>query len=511
MATGLPQLILRRYVTGARSASRSASTACAVAAAREQEHAEAQVQLEAQNEETERHFAEMEKELEAEAATAKDDKKPFPSRADARKRDKEAARERVRAQAAVHSTIESEPAFAETPVAYRTPVKWGRPVALLLFLSLILGLVGIHFVSFDGEIPQFEKLAGAHLKQPVKIKALHLSLVPLPHWRLDGVSVGNDGQLAVAQVKAVAELGSMFGEKKAFKSIELESPVISEQGLIALLFGKPQGQDFKVASIIVKSGKLASKTIVLPVLDAKIAMGEDGAWQKIALETTDHKTSLLLEPKGEDAQLEVETNAFSMPFGPVFILDNFSAKGVISRNELRLSEFKGGIYGGYLSGTASLKWGADWSLGGEIGARAMDPGRIAPALLEGGKLEGKAQYAMRAKSYDDLFAAPRLEGTFDVQKGSLLGVDLARLLQGGGIGGKTAFTELTGSFAREGGKTQLRQIRLGAGPVSAGGVADTDASRNISGRFAVELKSPVAQARTNLAISGNLREPRFSR
>jgi hypothetical protein len=349
------------------------------------------------------------------------------------------------------------------------------------------------------------------LQQPVKIKALHLSLVPLPHWRLDGVSVGKEGQLAVAQINAVAGLGSMFSDKKVFSSIELESPVLSEEGLHALLFGKPQASDFKVANVIVKNGKLDSKTIILPALDAKIAMGEDGAWQKIALETPDHKTSLTLEPGGGGAQLVVETNVFSMPFGPAFFLENFSAKGVVGPDELRLSEFKGGIYGGYLSGNASLKWGADWSLGGEISVRAMDPGSIAPALLEEGKLEGKAVYAMRAKSYDELFAAPRLEGTFAVQKGSLLGVDLARLLQGGGVGGKTAFAELTGSFVREGGRTQLRQVHLGAGPVSAGGNADADAGKNISGHFTVELKSPVAQARANLAVSGTLREPRFSR
>ena len=485
-------------------------------AAREQEYAAAKAQLEAQNEETERHFADMEKELEAEAAAATGEKTPPEPSQDARKRDKETARERVRAEAAVHAETavradEDRAATEETRVVYRTPINWGKPVALALFLILILGLVLIHFVSFDGRIPQFEKLAGAHLQQPVKIKALHLSLLPLPHWRLDGVSVGNEGQLAVAQITAVAALGSMFSDQMVFKSIELESPVLSEQGLIALLFAKSQGQDFKVASVIVRNGKLDSKTIVLPVLDAKIAIGDDGAWQKIALETPDHKTSLLLEPKGEGAQLEVETNAFSMPFGPAFILENFSAKGVIGRNELRLSEFKGAIYGGYLSGNASLKWGTDWSLGGEISARAIDPGSTAPALLEDGKLEGKAVYAMRAKSYDELFAAPRLEGTFAVQKGSLLGVDLARLLQSGGVGGKTAFAELTGSFVREGPRTQLRQVRLSAGPVSAGGSADVDAGKNISGRFVVELKSPVAQARVNLAVSGTLREPRFNR
>src|SRR5476651_385640 len=179
---------------------------------------------------------------------------------------------------------------------------------------------------------------------------------------MDGVSVGVEGQLEVARINAIAELGSMFSDKKVFKSIELESPVLNEEGLFALLFGKPQGQDLKVASILVKNGKLNSKTIILPALDAKIAMGEDGVWQKIALETADHKTSLLLEPKGEGAQLEVETNALSMPFGSAFILEDFSAKGILGRGEFRLSEFKGATYGGYVSGNASLKWGAGWTL-----------------------------------------------------------------------------------------------------------------------------------------------------
>jgi hypothetical protein len=480
-------------------------------ATREQEHAEMQARLQAEHEETERHFAETEQELEAEQAAARVEQKKSPEpRQDARKYDKEEARAGARAEAAVQGR-EAKAASEEAPVVYRTPIKWGKPVALGLFLILILGLVTVHFVSFDGQIPEFEKLAAAHLQQPVKIKSLHLSLVPSPHWRLGGVSVGQDGQLEVAQIKAVPELGSMFGDQKAFKSMELESPVLSEEGLFALLFGKPQGRNFKVANVIVTNGKLNSKNFVLPVLDARIAIGEDGVWQKIALETRDHKTNLLFEPKAEGAQLEVETNALKLPFGPGFALENFIAKGMVGRNELRLSEFKGGVYGGYLSGNVSLKWGADWSLGGEVSLRAVEPGQIAPALIEEGKLEGKAVYAMRAKSYAELFAAPRLEGTFAVQKGSLLGVDLARLLQGGGVGGKTAFTELTGSFVRDGSRTQLRQVRLAAGPVSAGGNLDVDAGKNISGRFAVELKSPVAQARANLAISGTLREPRFSR
>lgn len=476
--------------------------------AREQEHAELLLRLAEQDKETERHFAEMEKELEAEQAAKAAPQKPPEPHPGARKRGSDKTAAHVRAEA----LRSAEAAAAEAaPVTYRTPVNWGKPVALGFVLILILALVLVQFVSFDRLIPQFEKLASAHLRQPVKIKALHLSLLPPVHWHLESVSVGNEGQLTVASIDAVPELGSLFGEKKVFKSLALESPALSEDGLLALLFGKPEGRDFKVASVSVKNGRLKSKTMILPALDAKIAIGEDGGWNKIALETADHKTNLSLEPKGGGAQLEIATNAFSMPFGPAFILEDFNATGVLSRDELRLSEFKGAGYGGYLSGNASVKWGAGWSLSGEIHFRAMDPGRIAPALLAEGKLEGKSVYAMRAKSYDELFAAPHMDGNFLVQKGTLLGIDLTRLLQGASAGGKTVFAELAGNFAYEAGRTQLRQIYLRAGPLSAAGSADVDASRNISGRFAVEVKSPVAQARADFAVTGTLREPRFNR
>jgi hypothetical protein len=347
----------------------------------------------------------------------------------------------------------------------------------------------------------------------VKIRALHLSLVPQPHWRLNGVTVGSEGQLKVETINATAGPGNMFGDTMAFKSIELESPVVSEHAMAGLLFGKPAGQDFRVANLIVRNGKLDSKSFILPALDAKISMTESGAWQKIALETPDHKTSLLLVPEGEGAQLEVDTNLFSLPFAPSFFLENFSAKGVIRRGELRLSELKGGIQGGFLTGSAHLKWDAEWSMTGEVSVRALDPGKFAPALFEEGALEGKAVYAMRAKSFDELFAAPRLDGTFEIRKGAVLGVDLGRLLQGGGVGGKTTYTELTGNFVRESGKTQLRQIHLAAGPVRAAGNLDAsaDAVKHLNGRFTVDLKSPVVQAHSNLTLTGTLRDPRFSR
>jgi len=194
-----------------------------------------------------------------------------------------------------------------------------------------------------------------------------------------------------------------------------------------------------------------------------------------------------------------------------FILEDFTAKGVIRRDSLSISAFQGRIGGGVLTGNANLKRAADWSFSGEVSARGIDPAALAPALVEEGKLEGKASYAMQAKSYDELFAAPRVEGSFSIAKGTLIGVDLARLLQGGGFGGKTAFAQLGGGFVREAGKTQLNQLQLSAGPVSAAGSASVDATRRLAGRVNVEIKSSAARASASFAVAGTMQEPRFSR
>ena len=480
-------------------------------------HAEEHALLQAEDAETERHFAEMEKELEAEPLAESAAEKAFEARERERERERaqwereqDDARERARAEAAAHA-LEADAAPEEVPVRIRRKINWGKPTALTLFLILLFGLFVVPFIPFDGYIPQFEKLAGAHLQEPVKIKSLHLMLLPQPHWRMDDVSVGNEGQLKVSRVNAFTELGSLLSKHKVFTSIELESPVLSEKGLLALLFGKPPGPDFARASISATNAKLDSKTFSLPALDAKLALGEKGVWRDITLETPDHNTRLRLTEDPEGANIEAHTNKFSMPLKPSFVLENFDAKGVIRRGELRLSEFNGEIYGGYLSGTASLKWGTDWSLSGVIKARAMNPAKLAPNLVEGGTLEGKLVYAMQGKSYAALFAAPHVEGSFVVSRGALLGVDMGRFLQSGEAGGKTAFTALSGTFVRDAGKTELRRLLLAAGPLSARGGADTDAADHISGRFAVELKSSVAQARANLSLSGALGDPHFGR
>lgn len=390
------------------------------------------------------------------------------------------------------------------------PRKWGLPVALGLLALIVIGLVAIHLVSYDGQIPQFEKAITAQFQQPVKIKAIHLSLVPRTQLRLEDVSIGAEGQVRVSRITAVGGVGNLFSEKKVFTSIELDSPLVTESGLGWMLFGKSPARDVAFGQVSASNARLESKNVSLPAFDAKLQFDGDGAWKTIVIESADKNLSLELAPKGEAVQIEFKARSFRIPFGSDLTLDDLVASGTANRAELAVAEFKGFAHGGILGGNARLKWGANWSLAGELNARQIDTARLLPGTMDG-RLAGTAVYAMQAPDGAKLFAANRLEGNFVVARGTLFGVDLGRLLQGGGMSGDTRFTELAGSFVHERGATQLRQVRLSEGAISANGTAEVDADSNVRGRFAVELKMSAEQRRANLAAGGTLKKIEWRR
>jgi autotransporter translocation and assembly factor TamB len=293
--------------------------------------------------------------------------------------------------------------------------------------------------------------------------------------------------------------------------VQFYSPALGEEGLKWLLFGKAQAGQLHITHISVVNGKLDSQNIPLPPFDAKAEIGQDGNWQKILVFPSDKSGIIELQPEGDRVRVEINADTFAVPFGAAVTLGGFTAKGTAGVGDLTLNEFDGRLLGGFVSGNAKLKWANDLSLDGELSARQIDVVQLAPGLLESGKLDGKAVYSLRTQPGTQLFAAPHMEGSFVVQQGVLLGVDLMHLIKGGGSGDKTSFSELSGNFVYDGSRLQLPKVRLGAGILSANGSAEMDKNKNIRGRFSADFKSSLGSASSGLNVSGTATAPRFAR
>ncbi|HUW36403.1 MAG TPA: AsmA family protein [Rhodocyclaceae bacterium] len=399
-------------------------------------------------------------------------------------------------------------ATASVRMRDRLPDNLGKRIATGLLILLVVGLGLIHVLPFDEQRLRLEQTATAQLQQPVTIKALHWSLLPRPHWRLDGITVGSAGQIKVAQLDAFAALGSLFGGSE-FPKVEIDTAVLSEEGLGWLLFGKPHQRSLKLARINARNIKLESKDIAMPAFDAKIDVGGDGKWRTAHLAAAGQ--SMDLRPMDGSVRIDFTAASYRMPFGSALEFKDFEVKGVASPGELAATDFSGYLYGGLLRGNGRLKWGSSWSLDGELNAEQVDAARLAPGLVRGGKLEGRALYSFRAEDAGRLFAAGHLDGDFIVRKGVLLGVDFGKLLKGERGSGNSPFSEIAGKFAVDEGRTELRQLRLAAGMMSASGELRVDPGNKLQGRIRADLKSPVLQRSASLALSGTLDEPRFNR
>lgn len=96
-------------------------------------------------------------------------------------------------------------------------MKW--PKYLLLAIALLIALAAALplFISLDDYLPRLEAEASARLKQPVTIRGIRFTALPLPHVTLSGVTTGKTGDITVGSVKLIPDLLSLLQTTKVIK------------------------------------------------------------------------------------------------------------------------------------------------------------------------------------------------------------------------------------------------------------------------------------------------------
>ena len=420
------------------------------------------------------------------------------------KKDQE-ARDRIDAAALKASkAADSVLSVPNIPLKSGRPKKWGKPVAIVLFVLVLCGLGLLHLIPLSSST--YERLVSEAIGRPVKIGTLHLSIVTGVEIRTESLSIG-DG-IRAGQVRAVPQLGSLFAEKKAFSLVSIEGLVIPQEEIGQALFGVLKGDGLKVARVTVTKAKLMG-ALPLPELDLDVAFGEGGAVQSVGLKAADSKLVARIQPQSGSAAVEVSAGSLSVPFVPGMTLSDFGMKGTATAQELVVSAWDGKLLDGAATGTARIRWGARWSVEGEMRVRQMNASVFSPALMSDGKADAQGVFAMSGTAPDKLAAEARLEGRFAVTKGVLGSFDLARAIQPSATqaAGRTLFSELNGIGTYNKGAVQLRDMKLTAGLLTANGMLDIDATGRLAGRINADLGAQHGA----IALSGTAKDPKVSK
>ncbi len=434
---------------------------------------------------------------------------PQESRKARREREREAKRlekeARARDRAAAKAAKAAAKAEAES-VRYsppRRPRKWGRPVAVGLFVLLLAGLGVLHVIPVPTE--EYQRAASEALRQPVRIGSARLSLYSGLRLNLEAVSIG--GRTKIASARAYPRLGALFSDLKAFSRIELDGVTLAQRDVGQALFARANGANFAVDRILVKDLRLAGP-VPLPVMEVDVRIGADGKVRTALLRGPEGLMGQLM-PRSDSVEFELTAASMTLPFAPEVALGSFAMKGEATRLGMRIESWGGSLLGGALSGSANLRWGGSWALDGVLTARNVNAAVFAPALLSEGNAEGRGKFSMSGAEPAKLLRSGRVEGSFTIGKGVLGSFDLARAIRTRGeeVNGRTQFVELNGQASYDGGAVALRNVTIGAGALQAGASADISQSGALSGRIVADVRTASQSLRATLNLGGTVKEP----
>jgi hypothetical protein len=394
------------------------------------------------------------------------------------------------------------PSVLEAPSKYMQPPKksLAKPIAIGLAVLLLAAFGAVHVMPVSTQ--DYERAASEALGRPVKIGSASLSLYSGLALHFRDVKVGDD--ITIGAITGAPEFDALRGEKKVFKSLELDVVKGPQAALGDALFVKGRGDSFAVGRLTARRVELTGPLVLPGPLEAEINFGADGAVTSATLRGPDNLVARLA-PKGGEIEFDMQASGFPLPMVSETTLSDFKMKGSATARGMSVAEWSGKLFGGSLSGTADVRWGSGWGVDGLLTARDINAAVFAPALLSSGKAEGTGKFTMSGADPSKLGRDGRVEGTFTIAGGVLGSIDLSRAIQSGGKNwsGQTQFSEMSGQATYDRGAVSLRGITINAGAANAGATLDVAQSGALSGRIVGDMKS----SRATLNLTGTVKEP----
>jgi hypothetical protein len=412
-----------------------------------------------------------------------------------------------------------EPGVEESAAAprrrSRKPVNWVRNIVVGLGLAIVIAVGLLHVVPLRGFANKLEKGMGDWLHEEVSISNLKFSMIPTPHLKIEGFTVGKALDAKATHGRVFLDIPALLGDRVVINSLELENVTISGDAPRRILsWGKVEGKKSaaEIESVRLKNVKIDVKPEVKP-FDATLTFTRDGAFRNASL-SGEGKWSATI--KARESEFDVTFNArdWELPMGAPVPVSDVTAKGVLTANDLTFSEFEADVLEGKVNGTLQVSWGPSVRLASDLALARVRADQLVGAFTRDiavtGKLEGNFTVAAESSSAATLLSAPRVQGKFRLTDGSISNTDLVAAMQSSdaaGRAGVTKFAELTGEFGAGDGRTSYRSLGLQGGVLRGGGGIDIGANGALSGRLSVEIRSNVAQDRGSFAVSGSVAKP----
>jgi hypothetical protein len=371
----------------------------------------------------------------------------------------------------------------------------GRTIVLVVALLIAGAILIVPLIPLD--VQHYQRLATEKLGMPVQIGDAAYAVFPLPHLRLRNVEVGQAAR--VTEVKARPQLASFWSDQPVFSEVELIGVEARPALIGALLWGRMPSDTVMPARLSLRDVQLQGLT--LPPLQGTVETDAAGS-RVIKIMDQGANISARLTRQGEGAVFELYAKDAREVLPLDLPIEELNVRGSADARSVQASSFDARLMDGNLKGKAALTWNDGWNLSGDIDAVQVDASGISPALA--GRLRGHGNFRLQAQNWQDMERSFRLNGSFEIEKGQINGLDLARSVREGVLAaGKTSFSSLRGEGSADAGKLDVRSLRMDAGLLGGQGNV-LIAGKELSGRVSAEMRTAAAgPIRGNFVLSGS--------
>ncbi len=393
-----------------------------------------------------------------------------------------------------------------------------KPLVFAL-IGLVAVLVVVPFlIPMKTYLPQIENMVSRKTGVSVRIETLHIAVLPTPRLTLGGIVIGKDDEIRVKKVSAVLDVKTIFQPVRVVSTLEVQQPSVKQAalGIISGLAAQAGGPaPVVIQHIEVRDAGLEWPGMKLPTMHADIDLSSTGTFQQAKLDSTDGKIAVVAVPQGTGYAAHVTARQWTPPAGPPLAIDRLDADVHYAGQNLDVLNLKAVLYQGIMTASAHLNWKKDWRLAGKfqtVGVELEHASQLfTKAVHVSGRVTGNGSFASSAREPAQLADKLVLDYKFDVAKGVLYGMDLAKaaslFVKQGGSGGETQFDELTGDLHMIGKQTDLRHLNVVSGLIAASGGLKVSPAKVLDGQIDVELKKGLALVTAPLKISGTTDAP----
>jgi uncharacterized protein involved in outer membrane biogenesis len=335
-------------------------------------------------------------------------------------------------------------------------MKWLKSAAALLAVLVAIAAVVPFFVTLNDYIPALEKEISARIGEPVSIDDLHASLLPVPHARVNGITIGAAEEVQVGKVTLTPDLWSLLRSDKVIRSVEFEDVTLTQKalaGLAALSQGDRGTGQFRVERVRLANAIVKLERSTFGPFDVDVRVNGPGQQGLVTLKTRDGALEAQATPQAEHFALEIKARKWTPPIGPAFVFDELIAKGTAQSKVAELSSVQASLYGGRASGSVTIAWEKGVSIKGALELKHVELQQpvalLSPKTRLSGKLDAKPVFSSHAPTTAELDDALHIESPFTVHDGVLHGfylISAAATLGKQTRGGETRFDALSGQL-----------------------------------------------------------------